>query len=1339
MPIRYRRFLVALSFLAVVAAPSALAALSGGAPVLPAAVHTEAPVSRSSADEPRLAQGRAVPSATATATSEQAPNVAANVLDGDLATRWSARGVGQALTLDLGASQEVSGVRLAFFRGDVRRTFFDVLVSQDGAAFAEVASGRASSGATAEPETFAFEAQPARYVRVVGRGNSENDWVSITEAAAIGSASTPASPTLLPVEVMGPDGTTRAVPLDVEDAGGADRLFLRLHRAAYRDASVNPGRGAKASVRLNGGPWVGLTNDVATCAAHEAAYGCLDGTLSAVRLTVPLAALGGVQAGANTAEFRFNGTDGFTSGYRVLALDVQTAGGVSVLAPGQFADDDPDAWVAPRPAPADVAEGGRLWREAALLDSPLPDAPPIAATCASCHARDGRDLEYFAFSNRSIEERAVFHGLSATEAEQIASYVRSLRAEGVERRGRPWNPPYQPGPGLDAQPVEAWAAGAGLDAVLERDADMLPHLFPNGTSPQAVAEVVSTRGTLNTREMPVALQLPDWQAWLPEQAPEDVWGAAVFGEGPYVAYLDAHQALGGGGAARMRTDPAAVYGGELRATLDAVRKRAQDFVKLFGAQPCRDAAIYSAPAWQMLGVGGPSPDLNDGDPSWCEGPMRSMNHWNAVKQWELFQEYGLEDATADVYPSGETRGWTGQWRHVFDLAPHRIGNNSFWFQHQDKRAGAYANTAWYQLQVVLQAGNRDPRNHRPPDWKYHQNHLWHASDETGQPHPLRQLEGFVKMYQNLDMRPPDGATPDPDHPLTADRGPVGDGWWLWHVSPIRFHSPFPRSNYDQKRQMMLTLDDVEPGLHATVMNALLAAFLEKSTTYAPERWQRGDGPGRLDPADYVPTAWDGSGYEFDEAHHANVIYRVVPRLREVGLDDALVNDLADWGASLWPGGDWDAVKVDPADRGDGTGLLGEYFAGTALEGEPVLRRTDPRVQFRWEGGESPGDGLPDDGFSVRWSGEVQSLYDGDVTFHVRTDDGARLWVGGELLVDAWQGQPPTTYSATVPLTRGQRVPVRLEYYESVGAGEIRLAWSTPSTGPSTIPQSQLYPSGAWASGDVGDVGAEGATAWAGAEATVTGAGADVWGTADAFRFAYHVLDGDGEVTARVEAQEPTHAWAKAGVMVRASLAPDSPHAFLALTPGNGLAFQRREATGGASTHASAGAAEPGVWVRLVRTGPTLTAYRSADGDAWTEVGSATVPMAAPVYAGLAVTSHQAGTLSEARFEGVRVEATEALAARPSALVAPDVLALGLPAPNPARTRSALTYTLPEPGPATVEVYDAVGRRVAQLADGPHEAGTHTVDVPVGGLAAGVYVVRLRAGPRVLARRLSVVR
>src|SRR5262249_42143350 len=135
----------------------------------------------------------------------------------------------------------------------------------------------------------------------------------------------------------------------------------------------------------------------------------------------------------------------------------------------------------------------------------------------------------------------------------------------------------------------------------------------------------------------------------------------------------------------------------------------------------------------------------------------------------------------------------------------------------------------------------------------------------------------------------------------------------------------------------------------------------------------------------------------------------------------------------------------------------------------------------------------------------------------------------------------------------------------------------------------------WQDADIGSVTPAGSASFSSGVFTVRGAGADIWGNADAFHFVYQSLTGDGEIVARVTAVQNTNAWAKAGVMLREALVAGSAHDFMCLTPRNGFAFQRRVSTNGVSTHTPGGAGSAPVWVRVVRSANTLTGFRSTDG------------------------------------------------------------------------------------------------------------------------------------------------
>ncbi|HEV2708507.1 MAG TPA: S8 family serine peptidase, partial [Pyrinomonadaceae bacterium] len=177
----------------------------------------------------------------------------------------------------------------------------------------------------------------------------------------------------------------------------------------------------------------------------------------------------------------------------------------------------------------------------------------------------------------------------------------------------------------------------------------------------------------------------------------------------------------------------------------------------------------------------------------------------------------------------------------------------------------------------------------------------------------------------------------------------------------------------------------------------------------------------------------------------------------------------------------------------------------------------------------------------------------------------------------------------------------------------------------------------WATQDIGSVGYAGSASYASGSFSLQGSGADIWDTADGFRYVYQPWTGDGQIVARVASVGYTDAWAKAGVMIRESLTNNSRHASMFLTPGMGTAFQWRDTPGGYSGHVGSGGAAP-VWVKLTRAGNSFSGYASADGVNWTLVGTAAIGMASTVYVGMAVTSHNNGALCAASFDNVGLSA-----------------------------------------------------------------------------------------------------
>ena len=202
-----------------------------------------------------------------------------------------------------------------------------------------------------------------------------------------------------------------------------------------------------------------------------------------------------------------------------------------------------------------------------------------------------------------------------------------------------------------------------------------------------------------------------------------------------------------------------------------------------------------------------------------------------------------------------------------------------------------------------------------------------------------------------------------------------------------------------------------------------------------------------------------------------------------------------------------------------------------------------------------------------------------------------------------------------------------------------FSFTTAGGAPPPPPPPGSLPSG-WNDADVGATGAAGSASASGGTFTVRGAGADVWGSADAFNYAYTSLSGDGTIVARVTNIQAINAWTKAGVMIRTSLSASSAQGFMlvASSSAKGVNYQRRLSDGNISVGTGGTLTTAPRWVKLVRAGSVITGFESADGSNWTQVASSTFSMPTSVLVGLAVSSHVTGTTATATFDNVSVSA-----------------------------------------------------------------------------------------------------
>ena len=145
------------------------------------------------------------------------------------------------------------------------------------------------------------------------------------------------------------------------------------------------------------------------------------------------------------------------------------------------------------------------------------------------------------------------------------------------------------------------------------------------------------------------------------------------------------------------------------------------------------------------------------------------------------------------------------------------------------------------------------------------------------------------------------------------------------------------------------------------------------------------------------------------------------------------------------------------------GLKADYFDGTQFD-RPVASRIDPSLNFYWPGTVAPVNGAPGDQFSVRWTGRVLPAFGESYRFVVNCDDGVRLWVNGQLLLDKWNPAPSTYFnlqSAAVTLAAGQFADLQVELQDFTSDAWIEVYWTSASQPLELVPADRLYqPAGA---------------------------------------------------------------------------------------------------------------------------------------------------------------------------------------------------------------------------------------------------------------------------------------
>jgi len=238
------------------------------------------------------------------------------------------------------------------------------------------------------------------------------------------------------------------------------------------------------------------------------------------------------------------------------------------------------------------------------------------------------------------------------------------------------------------------------------------------------------------------------------------------------------------------------------------------------------------------------------------------------------------------------------------------------------------------------------------------------------------------------------------------------------------------------------------------------------------------------------------------------------------------------------------------------------------------------------------------------------------------------------------------------------------------ASNTVTSWYSASAAP---PTPAPCPSG-WSCGDIGYPSLLGNQSLNGNTWTVQGAGGDIWSVSDQFHYIWQSLNGDGGVSAHILSQTNTDPWAKAGVMLRQGTDAGAAYYAVYMTPGNGVNVQYRAAPGTNAMQAvSIGGVTP-TYLKVGRAGNVFTAYTSGDGVNWTPIAGSSVTMglSGVLLAGMAVTSHNAGTLGAATFDSVSVtSAAPNATATPRATNTATVAPANTATPRPTNTATAM--------------------------------------------------------------------
>ncbi|MDF2454713.1 MAG: hypothetical protein K0R51_706 [Cytophagaceae bacterium] len=311
-------------------------------------------------------------------------------------------------------------------------------------------------------------------------------------------------------------------------------------------------------------------------------------------------------------------------------------------------------------------------------------------------------------------------------------------------------------------------------------------------------------------------------------------------------------------------------------------------------------------------------------------------------------------------------------------------------------------------------------------------------------------------------------------------------------------------------------------------------------------------------------------------------------------------------------------------RGDATDLFDNSYASLSDASHPFLR---------WKDGSLTGLNITD--VSAVGSSMTFKVNARPNTISVSPSANGNVSPSGLITVATGQNQtltiqPDLGYEVDQVLVNGvsQGAVTSYTFNNVTSNATVQVSFKT-STGYS-LPSP-------WLNTDIGSPSAAGKGLYDSGTFGIVSYGNDIWGGSDQFHFIYRTLSGDGEIIARVAGMNSPSDWSKAGVMIRETLNAGSKHAMFVKTPGNGIANQYRTSTNGGSDNYNPRIEQDNLnWLKLSRSGNTITASYSTNGTSWTTFNTVNISMTSNVYVGLCGSGINSNTPFKPLFDQVSV-------------------------------------------------------------------------------------------------------